>query len=196
MVLLALNCHPPPTTAGPNAAPTSILLGRPWPHASKVSSTTTIFIDNLGHQLIHIDNVYIALGPDSGLHRLSPNEFDMGHFMFGTMLDLTTTPSTRSSTTIWRRVPAYVIPNIINRIHDFIALPRDMLRFAIDATIHRPLLVAARQAAGSRCGRRTLPLLLPRLRRQPPLLPGVRPRVRAREHDPSQPDLWSSHCSH
>jgi hypothetical protein len=66
-----------------------------------MSSTTVIFVDNLSHQLTRIDNVYIALRPDSDLHRLSPGEFDMGHFMFGTMLDLMTTPSTRSNAIIW-----------------------------------------------------------------------------------------------
>lgn len=79
-----------------------------------MSSTTVIFIDNLGRQLICVD-VYIALRPDSNLHRLSLDEFDMSHFMFGTMLDLTMTPSTRSSATIWRRVPTYKVLDITNR---------------------------------------------------------------------------------
>ena len=42
----------------------------------------------------------------------------MGHFMFGTTLNLTTTPSTRTSATIWRHVPAYLAPDADNRIHD------------------------------------------------------------------------------
>jgi hypothetical protein len=82
-----------------------------------MSLTMVIFINNLGRQLIHVDNIYITLRPDSNLHRLLPDEFDMGNFMFSTMLDLTMTPSTRSNAMIWRRVPAYIIPNITNRIH-------------------------------------------------------------------------------
>jgi hypothetical protein len=78
----------------------------------------------------------------------------MGHFMFSTMLDLMPPPSTRSSTMIRRRVPAYIVPNIANRIHDFIAPPREMLHFTIDTTIHRPLLVVAHQMVGSRGGAR------------------------------------------
>lgn len=82
-----------------------------------VLPTTVFFIDNLGRQLLRVDNVCIALRLDSNLHRLSPDEFDMGNFMFGTMLYLMMTPSTRYSATIWRRVPTYIVPNIANRIH-------------------------------------------------------------------------------
>jgi hypothetical protein len=86
MALLALGYHPPPIVPHHNATPIGILLGRPWLQGT-VSSTMVIFINNLGHQLIHADNVYIALRPDSNLHQLWPNEFDMGNFMFGTMLE-------------------------------------------------------------------------------------------------------------
>jgi hypothetical protein len=70
--------------------------------------------------------------------------------MFGTMLDLTTSPPSRSNATIWRRVPAYIIPNNDNRLHDFIAPPRDMLDFNLVAAIHRSQLVSTRDTAGPR----------------------------------------------
>lgn len=120
--------------------------------------TTLVFIDNLNHQLVRVDDIHITLCLDSNLHRLSPGEFDLGHFMFGTMLDLTMTPSTRSSTTIWHRLPTYITLDADNRIHDFATLPREMLHFTFGAAITRPLLVAARQA--TRVVHRQSPLLL------------------------------------
>jgi hypothetical protein len=75
-----------------------------------MSTTTTIFINNLGRQLIHVGNV-------CDLHHLSPNKFDGGHFMFGTMLDLTMTPSLHPSTMTRLRVPAYDISNIAININ-------------------------------------------------------------------------------
>jgi hypothetical protein len=100
-----------------------------------VSTTTTVFIDKLGRQFIRVDNVYIALRPDSDLHRPSPYEFDLGHFMFGTMLDLTMTPPTRSSAMIWCRIPTYITPVNDNRVNDFIAPPRPMLHFTMVAAV-------------------------------------------------------------
>jgi hypothetical protein len=100
----------------------------------------------LSCQLIRVDSVYITLRPDSSMQRLSPGEFDLGNFMFGTMLDLTTTPSTRSSATVWHQVPAYITPSTDNHIHDFIAPPREMLHFTFGAAVTHPLLVATRQA--------------------------------------------------
>ena len=112
-----------------------------------------VFIDNLSHQLIRVDNVHIALHPDSNLHHLSPREFDLGHFMLGTMLDLTTTtPSTRSITTIWCHVPTYLTPDADNRIHDFVAPPRDMLHFTFGAAVTRLLLIKACQATCASTG--------------------------------------------
>jgi hypothetical protein len=55
MALPVLGCRSPPTTPQPNAAPTSILLGRPWPQGSMVFPTTVVFI-NLGRQLPRIDD--------------------------------------------------------------------------------------------------------------------------------------------
>ena len=64
--------------------------------------------------------------------------------MFGTTLNLTTTPSTRTSATIWRHVPAYLAPDANNCIHDFVAPAREMLHFTFGAAIPCPFLVAAR----------------------------------------------------
>jgi hypothetical protein len=93
-----------------------------------------VFLDNLSHQLVRVDSVHIALRPDSTAHRLSPSEFDLGSFMFGTLLTLTTSPSTCSSD---------------NRIHDFVAPPREMVHFIFGAAIPRPLLVVACQMTGA-----------------------------------------------
>ena len=83
-----------------------------------------IFLDNLSRQLIHVDSVHIALRPVSTEHRLSPGEFDLGYFTFSTTLDLTTSPSTRSSATVWRCIPTYLAPDVENHVHDFVAPPR------------------------------------------------------------------------
>jgi hypothetical protein len=110
---LALSSHLPSSTTHNIGVPTNILLRR-----STVSTTTAVFINNLGRQLIHVGNVYIAPRADCDLHHLPPNKFDGGHFMFGTMLDLTMTPSLHPSTMTRLRVPAYDISNIaisINR---------------------------------------------------------------------------------
>jgi hypothetical protein len=145
MELLALGAQPPPTAAQHNGVPAYILLGRPWPQRRPITYTTVVFIDNLSRQLVRIDNVNITLRPGFDAHRLSPGEFDLGHFMFGSMLDLTTSPSTRYDITIWRRVPAYLVPDADNRIHDLVAPPWDMHHFTLGAAVPRPLLVAARQ---------------------------------------------------
>nr|AWA44959.1 hypothetical protein LOC101753448 [Saccharum spontaneum] len=87
MELLALGAQPPPTAAKHNGVPAYILLGHPWPQRRPITSTTVVFIDNLSRQLVRVDNVNIALRPGSDAHHLSPGEFDLGHFMFGSILD-------------------------------------------------------------------------------------------------------------
>jgi hypothetical protein len=88
-----------------------------------------VFLDNLGRLLAYVDSVNIGLLPDSDIHHLSLGAFDLGAFIFGSMLDLTTSPATRSATTIWRQLQVYNAPN--NHIHHFIAPPRVMVRFDI-----------------------------------------------------------------
>jgi hypothetical protein len=61
-----------------------------------------VFFNNLGHLLTRVDSVNIGLLPDSDIHRLSPGAFDLGAFVFGSMLDLMTSPAMRSAMTIWR----------------------------------------------------------------------------------------------
>ena len=107
---------------------------------------TVVFLDKLSHQLVYVDKVHITLWPDSNIHRLSPGEFDLGHFMFGTMLDLTMAPSTCSITMIWRYVDAD------NHIHDFVIPPRDMLHFTFGAAVTRLLLIKACQATCASTG--------------------------------------------
>jgi hypothetical protein len=68
---LALSSHLPSSTTHDIGAPMNILLGR-----STVSTTTAVFINNLGQQFIHIGNVYITPCADCDLHHLPPNKFD------------------------------------------------------------------------------------------------------------------------
>jgi hypothetical protein len=46
--------------------------------------------------------------------------------MFGTMLDLTTMPTTRSKSTIWRRVNTYLLPDMDNHSNNFMMPPKEM----------------------------------------------------------------------
>lgn len=99
MRYLMLGCHPP-MTSHHNVTPSGILLGRAWPQGM-VSHTMKIFLDDLGHQLLHI-NIYISLRPNSDRPRLSPDEFNGGDLMSSTMLDLMTMPPSDSTSTIRR----------------------------------------------------------------------------------------------
>jgi hypothetical protein len=117
---LALSSHLPSSMTRNIGAPTNILLGR-----STVSTTTTVFINSLGQQFIHVGNIYIAPCVDCDLHHLLPNKFDGGHFMFGTKLDLTTTLPLHPSATTRLRVPAYVISNIAININRPPRMQRD-----------------------------------------------------------------------
>ena len=135
MELLAFGAHPPPTRGQHNGVPTSVLLGHPWMQGRPITSATVVFLDNLSRQLVCVDSVHIALRHDSTVHRLSPSEFDLGSFMFSTMLNLTTSPTTRSSAAVWHRIPAYLAPDVDNHIHDFIAPPREMAHFIFEAAI-------------------------------------------------------------
>jgi hypothetical protein len=56
MALPVLGYRSPSTTPQPNAAPTGIFLGSPWPQGSTVYPTTVVFINNLGRQLPRIDD--------------------------------------------------------------------------------------------------------------------------------------------
>ena len=70
MALIALSYHSPPMAPQLNAALTAILLGRPWPQGSTINTTRVVFLDNLGRQLLRVDNVYITARPDIELHLL------------------------------------------------------------------------------------------------------------------------------
>ena len=56
--------------------------------------------------------------------------------MFGTMLDLTAMPPSHSTSTIWRWVPSYILPNIDN----LASLPQTMHQLYIEANIPHPVL--------------------------------------------------------
>jgi hypothetical protein len=127
--------------------PTDVLLGHPWLLQCQIATATVVFFDNLGRLLARVDNVNIGLLPDSDIHHLSPGVFDLGAFVFGSMLDLATLLATRSATTIWRRLQVYNAPDVNNLIHRFVAPPREMVRFDIPASVPQPLLVAARADA-------------------------------------------------
>jgi hypothetical protein len=50
---------------------------------------------------------------------LSPDVFNSGEFMFGDMLDLTTIPSTRTTSTICHCLLGYMLPNVDTHLHNF-----------------------------------------------------------------------------
>jgi hypothetical protein len=100
------------------------------------------FIDNLGRLLACVDNVNIGLVPGSIDQRLSPGIFDLG--VFGSMLDLTASPPTRSAMAIWRQVPGSLNFDISNHIRDFFAPPWVMIQFNMEVAVPRALLLVAR----------------------------------------------------
>lgn len=69
--------------------------------------------------------------------------------MFGDMLDLTTTLSTSTTSTICSRLLGYIIPNVDNRLHTFASPPRTRKQLYLDVNIHQPLLMTTRQAASN-----------------------------------------------
>jgi hypothetical protein len=107
-----------------------------------------VFLDNLGYLLARIDIVDIGLLLGTDVHHLSPDTFDLGAFVFGSIIDLTTSPPTHLATTIWQRIQASIGPDINKHIRSFIAPPRVMVCFDILALVPHPLLVAA---CGSAC---------------------------------------------
>jgi len=60
-----------------------------------------IFFDNLGCLLAHIDYIDIDLLPGIDTQFLSLDAFNLGAFIFGSMLNLTMTPPTHSEMMIW-----------------------------------------------------------------------------------------------
>jgi hypothetical protein len=60
MRLPALGLHPTPTAPDDNASPSTILLGHPWLQDT-VSPNTVNFLDDPGHQLLSVENIYINL---------------------------------------------------------------------------------------------------------------------------------------
>jgi hypothetical protein len=84
--------------------PIDVLLGRPWLLQCPIAAATVVFFNNLGRLLVRIDSVNIGLLSDSNIHHLSLGAFDLGAFVFGSMLDLTTSLAMRSATMIWRQL--------------------------------------------------------------------------------------------
>jgi hypothetical protein len=101
--------------------PIDVLLGRPWLLQRPILATTVVFFDNLGRLLARANRVNIGLLPNSDIHHLSPGAFDLGAFIFVSMLDLMTLPTTRSAMTIWHRLQVYNAPDVKNHIHRFVA---------------------------------------------------------------------------
>jgi hypothetical protein len=141
-----LRCHPTPTSANHNTTPTGILLGRTWP-GDALHSVTVVFIDNIGRQLLCVDNIFIALNHGYNQQRLFPDEFDYGHFIFGTMLGLMTSPPTHSTSTIWRRLPASLAPDDDHHIHDFVAPSQVRIHLNFGVAVPRLLLATSRDDA-------------------------------------------------
>jgi hypothetical protein len=94
-----------------------------------------VIFNNLSRLLARIHNVNIGLLSDSNIHRLLPATFDMGAFVFGSMLDLMTSLVTCSAMMICRRVQVSISPDINNHICGLIAPPRAMVRFDISVSV-------------------------------------------------------------
>jgi hypothetical protein len=90
---------------------------------------TFVFPNNFGRLIARIDSVNISLLSGSDIHSLSLDTFDLGAFIFGSMLDLTTSLSTHSATTIWRHVQVSISLDINYHIRGFVAPPRVMVCF-------------------------------------------------------------------
>jgi hypothetical protein len=75
MEQLVLSSRPPPSTTHDNGTALSILLGR-----STVSTTVVVFIDNLGCQLIRINNAYVTPVSNNRTHGLITWPGQMLHF--------------------------------------------------------------------------------------------------------------------
>jgi hypothetical protein len=84
--------------------PTDVLLGHPWLLQCPIAAATVVFFNNLGRLLARINSINIDLLSDSNIHNLSLGAFDLGIFIFGSMLDLTTSLATRSAMMIWRQL--------------------------------------------------------------------------------------------
>ena len=65
-----------------------------WPRHHHVATACVVFLDYMDQQFFSVDNVYINYDADSDTHQLSPRLFDIGSFMYGTMLNLAASPPT------------------------------------------------------------------------------------------------------
>lgn len=146
---LALGAHKPPTEYGQlTGMPRHLLMNGPWVLGQPVTATTMIILDNGGNLTSRINNIDIGLHPETEVQRISPNAFDLGAFLVGSMIDLTMTPPIHLQTTIWRRIQFSINPDIANRIHNCHTPPPRMQHFEASVAIPRHLLDAARRETG------------------------------------------------
>ena len=91
--------------------------------SSTIIGDTLVFIDNLGYLFSHIESIDIGLLPQTDIQGLSPDIFNLGNFIFGSMLNLTTFLLAHIEMTIWCRIQFSVNHDVINHIHNFSAPP-------------------------------------------------------------------------
>ena len=145
MELLALGAHEPPTQRRiVNWGTLPYYLGSSLVTMTSYSGNDGDLLRHIEPWTIHVDNINIGLLLGSIDHRMSPGKFNRGAFVFGSMLDLMTSPPTCSTMTIWCQVQLSSSIDINNHIHGFITPPRVMLFFSFQASVQCPLLVVAR----------------------------------------------------
>jgi hypothetical protein len=112
--LLVVGFHIAPTMAAITYTfPTSVLMAHEWPQGI-LPSTMVIFFDGTGCQFLSAGNIYIGMHRNSGHPHPSPSQYNAGQVMFGDMLNLMTTPTTRIRSIICRRITCFILPSVDN----------------------------------------------------------------------------------
>jgi len=101
-----------------------------------------VFLDNLNYLFNRINNIDISLLSRTNIQCMLPDAFDLGAFIFSSMLDLTTPPHAHSKMTIWRRILFSINHDINNHTRNFFASPRLMIHLHISTSVPHPLLLA------------------------------------------------------
>ena len=124
--------------------PTHILMGPPQLLRQSITGATVVFLDKLGYLFSCINCIDNGLLLRIDIQRLLLDAFDLGAF-FCSMPNLTTSPPTRSKTSIWWRIQFSIRYDINNQPYNISAPPRLMICLDIIASVPCPLPLAARR---------------------------------------------------
>lgn len=124
--------------------PTNIFMTREWPQLM-LPSVVVIFFDSAGCQFLSVQDVYISKRHRSGHPYVFPSQYHAGELHFGTMEHRTTTPPTRLTTTLCRRIASNILLGINIQVYHFQRPPRVMQALSLDAAIWRPILIVVRE---------------------------------------------------